>query len=166
MTTRNRSVRKKQSMAKATGSSSRSKLENELQLYTTPHHITAVLLRREKFRGIILGAPVLAKATLPPLSRSMAIAMCSVWTSNNWGYPKTIVQDFLESKWGVHAIITNPPHKNCRGFVKHAKTLANKVAMLLPADFEAAVANNDLRADKAIRSKRFIRLLKPFPGSM
>ena len=147
MAKRNRRSNTKQSATKAVAAQSRSKLENELQLYTTPHHITAALLRRENFVGKIWEPCVgLGDVAVVLKENGYRNVVCS--DIHNWGYPKTIVQDFLKSKRIVDAIVTNPPHKNCRPFVKQAKALADKVAMLLPADFEAAVANNDLRADK------------------
>jgi hypothetical protein len=66
---------------------------------------------------------------------------------HNWGYPGTVVRDFFETDETFDSIITNPPHDRPLDFVWQAKRLANKAAMLLPLDVEAAVGFEDLRAD-------------------
>jgi hypothetical protein len=67
---------------------------------------------------------------------------------HDWGYPGTVVQDFLQSNEIVGAIVTNPPHDKPQDYVRHARKRANKVAMLLALEFESLVGSTDLRADK------------------
>ncbi len=124
----------------------RNKLSKKLHLYATPHHITAALLRREKFPGKVCefccGLGDIADVLKEGGYRKV---FCS--DLHDWGYPGTVVQDFLRMRKKVGSIVTNPPHNKGRDFVRHAKTLSNKVAMLLPTDFLAAVDASDLRGD-------------------
>jgi len=55
----------------------------------------------------------------------------------NYGYPGTIVQDYLTAPAvaGVQGIVTNPPYKHTKKFVSKACAEAPYVAMLLPLSF-------------------------------
>ena len=122
-------------------------LEKELQLYRTPRHITEALLRREKFAGKVW-EPCCGMGDMVAVIREHGYD--DFWWSDihDWGCPGTVVQDFRETNTRVGSIITNPPHDFPLEYVCPAKTLADKVAMLLSLNFEAAVGSADLRGDK------------------
>jgi hypothetical protein len=127
-------------------------LEKKFQLYQTPHHITEALLRRETFTET-LWEPCCGRGDIALVLRKNGYRDVNCSDIEDWGHPGTVVQDFRETNEKVASIVTNPPHGRPQEFVRHARKLANKVAMLLSADFEAAVGSSDLRADAEFRLK-------------
>ena len=140
----------------------RNDLETRLQLYATPHHITAALLRREKFPGKMC-EPCVGRGDIAIVLKEGGYRKVLCSDLYDWGYPGTVVQDFFQMRQTVGSIITNPPYRKCRDFVRQAKTLANKVAMLLPADFEASVQCDELRADKEFPLKAVYTFTQGIP---
>lgn len=122
-------------------------LVKKFQLYRTPPHVTQAIIRLESIQGSVL-EPCVGKGDLARELLHLPNAEVKWSDIHDWGFSGTIVQDFLTIV-GEHydVIVTNPPHSNPAGFVRQAKTLADKVIMLLSLYVEHNVGWSDLRND-------------------
>ena len=112
--------------------------EDQAQLYCTPPHITAALLKREQFPGTIW-EPAAGQGHIVQVFRP---SNPNIFASDKYdhGFRPCRVEDFLTSTRQADNIVTNPPYKFKVEFLARAKMLARrKIAMLLPVDVEYSV---------------------------
>lgn len=120
--------------------------EKKYQLYRTPQHITGAVLQLEPIDGSIL-EPCVGKGDLA--NELFGLPNVTVYCSDiyDWGFAETEIRDFFSITKHYDCIMTNPPHKRAGDFVRHAKTLADKVIVLLPLGIEHNVGWSDLRTE-------------------
>ncbi len=123
-------------------------LNRKFQLHRTPPHITQAILRLEPIQGSIL-EPCVGKGDLVQELRGLPNTEVHWSDIHDWGFDQTEVQDFFQIEDEHYdCIITNPPHRKSAEFVRHAKTLADKMILLLPLGVELNVGWIELRNDK------------------
>jgi DNA modification methylase len=136
-------------------------LKRKLQLFGTPAHITQALLHLEEITGSVL-EPCVGKGHLVAEIRDLPDVVAKWSDIHDWRFPGTVVQDFFSIQ-GQHydAIVTNPPHRKSAAFVRHAKTLADKIVLLLPLACKHYVGWSDLRTDREFPLKAVYAFTQP-----
>jgi hypothetical protein len=118
----------------------------EGDFYETPEWCTEVLLREEKFEGLVWEPACGNNAIMNVLARNILAGENNtfIWGTDINQQP---YQNFLEftPKRTIQHIVTNPPYSHAEEFVRRALKIAeDKVALLLRNEWDCAKKRTDL----------------------
>ncbi|QHO76248.1 SAM-dependent methyltransferase [Bradyrhizobium sp. CCBAU 051011] len=115
-------------------------------LYETPEAATRALLAVEPLPQTIL-EPACGRGAISKVLRNAGHTVVEN-DIVDYGLGQDRVQDFLDIKQaeidGVDAVVTNPPYRLARPFVRHALTLCPRVFMLLRLTFYESECRKDV----------------------